>query len=120
MKDLEQKVVEIIDQLQGIAKPAMQTAIASIQAGGVMYIITGAVCAILCVVACKLCFMRIKIANDKSGGEDIPHIFAAVVLGIFSLGLGIAACVNLLDPGNWLAAIRPDLSLARALLTKVL
>jgi hypothetical protein len=120
MNDLEQKVAGIIDQLQSLAKPAMHTAIESVRVSGILYLIAGLACAFLCTLAVKVLVAQCKAAKAANYDEDMPHVIFAIVAGVLSIGFGIATCVNLLDPGNWLAAARPDLWLARALVYKVL
>jgi hypothetical protein len=120
MADVEQKVVEIIDKLQGLAQPAMDSALSAIRAGGIMYLVTGAVCGAICAFALRIVLAQVKRADDAPYDNEELHIFAVIVAGIVALGFGIATGFNLLDPSNWLAAIRPDLALARALLNRVL
>lgn len=118
--DLEQKVVTIIDQLQSLAKPAMQTAIESVRVSGIMYLVAGAVCAVICAFSIRALAGQCKAFQEADFNHDGVHLTLAIVAGIISIGFGIATCVNLLDPSNWLAAVRPDLWLARALVYKVL
>jgi hypothetical protein len=117
VKDLEQKVVEIIDKLQDLAQPAMQMAITSIRINGILYLVAGLVCAGIFFIAAKICATRSAKFSKDDEGVDLAF---ALLSGVIALGFGIATCVNLLDPQNWLAAIRPDLYLATHIVNHVL
>ena len=120
MQELEHKVVEIIDKLQGLAQPAVQTAIDSTRISALMYMIVGAICAGIFAFALKYTLKNVKAANDAPYDTGLPFGIAALIFGIATFGFGVAACANLLNPDNWLAVVRPDLYLAQLLLRKVM
>lgn len=120
MADLEHKVVEIIDKLQDLAQPAMQTAISAIRADGVLHLLGGAAFAFICALAVRTCAVQANAVDEATHDKEAGHIVLVIVTGIFAVGFGIAAAVNLFDPDNWFEMVRPDLYLARALLNKAL
>lgn len=120
MKELEQKVVEIISQLQGLAKPAAQTAIDAVRAGAIMNMLAGAVYVVVAFVALKICIKQMKAMEKASTSEEGKYILGAIITGGIALIFGVTAAIGLLNSDNWLASVRPDLALARALLIKVL
>lgn len=117
MADLEHKVVEIIDQLQALAAPAMQVAIESTRVMGIAYLVVGVACGFGCYFATKPMPARLKAVRDaESESGEVGNAIALAAFGILAVGLGIATCVNILNPDNWVAAFRPDLYLAQTLL----
>ncbi len=120
MPDLQQRIVNIIDQLQALAQPAMQTAITAVRVGGILDILVGFICAGICYGAIKLCISQLKAANDAVDDADIAHILLSLISGICGIGFLVATAVNLLNTFNWLCAVRPDLALAQMMLHRIL
>lgn len=118
-KVIQDKVVEIIDQLQALAHPALQTVLAAIRIDAIASLIIGGVSLALAITLFLTMYkFMVKFVEESSDNEG-NNGTVALLSSIGGLVFTIIAAVDLLSKYTWIAAFYPDVALALRLLSKV-
>lgn len=124
MDKLELQLVEIIDQLQGLAKPAMGLLLESIRATAIIdliqCLIMGGIVAAMFIVAKKF-WSKYMIEKPKMSNYDVSTwgvaAFATSVAAVF---LSFWVVAGLTSSQMWLGIFAPELALAQQILDKAI
>lgn len=118
---LEQKAVEIITNLQNLAEPAMQLTLQAVQVSAIVDLAIGVLMATAFAVTSVKYVPRYMAWRRESKYDEDIAVFVVGAFGALAL-LFFIVCISatLLDSGNWVAAFRPDLALAKALVSKAI
>lgn len=116
---LEQKAVELLDNIQNLAEPAMQVTLRAVQAGAIIDLIVAVI-----VLAGSIALAKFFLPGWWKSLQESTYINeiyrgarffgASVILGFVSL----TSLCTLLSTSTWLAVFAPELALARMLIAK--
>ena len=110
---VEDKLAEVIGQIQGLAQPAAEIAAGAARASAIGSLIEGTLAVALTWLAVNRVIWALKKLEETDEETYIPVLIACGILG---LGFGINACAQLLDVWNWIGAINPLFYLAHVVL----
>lgn len=110
--ELEQKAVELIEQLQALAQPAADLALATVQAAAIINIAQGLAAIPVIYLLAKTTRFLAKKCSQASYDSDVPYGIGAIASGIAAAILSVGAFCALFDTGNWLALFSPEMALA--------
>lgn len=114
MSDIEQKVVEIITQLQGLAEPAAQVTLNAIRYGAVIDLVTSVICLVIVGFAIKPITKLFK--NCDNFDVEMTRLLSGIVLAFVSGIAGLWALFTILSTSTWLAIFSPEMALARQII----
>ncbi len=117
MSDLNDGLAKLIDSLNHVSGPAVDSALASAQVDALSAIAGG--CVGLAVAAAsykaiRWCIRRLKALDHHE--EELPFIIGAVISGLCLLGGALAVGIDLLDPWTYVALAHPDYWVAHQIL----
>lgn len=110
--ELEQKAVELIEQLQALAQPAADLAIAAVQAAAIINIVKGFLALPIVYLLVKLTKHLFRKCSETRDGTDIACGVGGVMALFATVALSAVAFFTLFDTGNWLALLSPEMALA--------
>lgn len=118
---LEQKVIEIIDGIRGLAEPAMQVTLSAMRAGAIMDL---AFAALLFSVSLIVVFRVLpgfwKDLQESDYSNELSRGARFWVTFVLTAFVGIASACTLVSTNLWLSVIAPEFALARALVAKAI